>query len=77
MVFSFRKFKRRMKFLMQLLIWTLLFYYSMNLVARWLEPMERYRTPTGHSMKVFQQEVLWEKQQSIKERLAMFYWMGE
>jgi hypothetical protein len=23
------------------------------------------------------QEVLWEQQQSIKERLAMFYWMGE
>jgi hypothetical protein len=49
----------------------------MNLVARWMEPMERYRTPTGNSMKVFQQEVLWEQQQSIKERLAMFYWMGE
>jgi hypothetical protein len=77
MVFSLRKFKRRMKFLVQLLILTILFYYSWNLITRWIEPSERYHAPSGHSMKVFQQEVIQEQQQSIKDRLAMFYWMGE
>lgn len=76
MVFSWRKFKRRMKFIMQLLILTILFYYSLNLLARWMDPMEKYRTPNGHSMKVFQHEVI-QEQPSIKDRLAMFYWMGE
>lgn len=77
MVFSLRKFKRRMKFLLQLLILTVLFYYSLNLITRWIEPTEKYRAPSGHSMKVFQQEILLEQQQSIKDRLAMFYWIGE
>jgi hypothetical protein len=77
MVFSLRKFKRRLKFIVHLLILTVLFYYSLNLITRWIEPVERYQTPTGHSMKVFQQEVLLEQQLSIKDRLAMYYWMGE
>jgi hypothetical protein len=77
MVFSLRKFKRRLKFLLQLLILTVLFYYSLNLVSRWIEPVEKYRTPTGHSVKVFQDEMLLEQQQSIIDRLALFYWMGE
>jgi hypothetical protein len=76
MVFSWRKFKRRIRFLIQLLILTILFYYSLNLIARWMDPMEKYRMPNGHSMKVFQQEVIHE-QQTIKERLLMFYWLGE
>jgi hypothetical protein len=77
MIFSYRKFKRRMKFLIQLLILTVLFYYSMNLIARWIEPADKYRTPTGHSWKVFQEEAVIEQRQSMKDRLAMFYWYGE
>jgi hypothetical protein len=77
MVFSLRKFKRRLKFFVQLLFLTVLLYYSLNLVTRWIEPVERYRTPTGYSVKVFQQEVLLEQRQSIIDRLAMYYWMGE
>jgi hypothetical protein len=66
-----------MKFLIQLFILTMLFYYSLNLLERWMDPMERYQKPSGNSTKVFQQEMAWEQQKSIKERLAMFYWMGE
>ncbi|QGQ95976.1 DUF4227 family protein [Paenibacillus psychroresistens] len=77
MVFSFRKFKRRLKFLLQLFILTVLFYYSLNLVTRWIEPVQKYRTPSGHSVKVFQEEMLIEQRQTIKDRLAMFYWIGE
>jgi hypothetical protein len=77
MVFSLRKFKRRLKFVLQLLILTVLFYYSLNLITRWIEPVDRYRTPEGHSMKVFQEELILEQQQSIIDRLAMYYWMGE
>jgi hypothetical protein len=77
MVFSFRKFKRRLKFLLQLFILTVLFYYSLNLITRWIDPVEKYRTPTGHSVKVFQDDMLLEQQQTIIDRLAMFYWMGE
>lgn len=77
MVFSLRKFKRRLKYILQFLVWTVLFYYSLNLITRWMEPVERYRTPTGHSVKVFQDEMLVEQQQSMQDRLALFYWMGE
>jgi hypothetical protein len=77
MVFSLRKFKRRLKFIVQLLILTVLFYYSLNLITRWIEPVERYQAPTGHSLKVFQQEGIFEQQLSIKDRLAMYYLLGE
>ncbi|MEX2462096.1 MAG: DUF4227 family protein [Paenibacillaceae bacterium] len=77
MVLSLRKFKRRMKFLVQLLVLTIVFYYTMHFITRWIDPIQKYRIPTGHSLKVFQQEVILEQQQSIKDRLALFYWMGE
>ncbi len=77
MVFSFRKFKRRFTFIVQLFLLTLLFYYSLNLITRWVEPVEKYRMPSGHSLKVFQEEMLVEQRQTIRDRLAMFYRMGE
>jgi hypothetical protein len=77
MIFSFRKFKRRLNFIVQLFIFTLFMYCVLHIIANWIEPKDRYRTPDGHSLKVFQQAAVAEQHQTLKERLAMFYWFGE
>jgi hypothetical protein len=77
MIFSLRKFKRRFYFVVQLFIFTLFMYCVLQLLTSWIEPKDRYRTPEGHSLKVFQQAAVAERQQTLKERLGMFYWFGE
>jgi hypothetical protein len=77
MIFSFRKFRKRMKFAVQLLVFTILIYYVLRAATNWIVPMERYKVPSGHFLKVFQQEALADQSQTLKERIAMFYWFGE
>lgn len=77
MIFSFRKFKNRLKFLITLLLFAIIMYLAMGMINERIQTVPKYKQPTGSSMKVFQQEAIAEQQITLLDRLQLFYWLGE
>ncbi|MFE5317089.1 DUF4227 family protein [Paenibacillus sp. NPDC056579] len=77
MIFSFRKLKDQMKFMVVFVVFTYALYHLLVLVTHWIEPTHRYRQPAGKAVKVFQDHVMITDQGPMGERLKLFYWLGE
>lgn len=76
MIISFGKWLRRGKFVVLFVFFTYLLYYALMIVSQWIEPVQRYREPKGHAVKAFYQQGSLEEM-TMKERLRLFYWIGE
>lgn len=80
MVVSLRRLLEWAKFLILFVLLTLLLYQVIGFLAEYTEPTKRYRTPTGRAVKVFAPFGVPEQTtlaQEWKERLFLFYWIGE
>ncbi|WP_179032787.1 YqzK family protein [Paenibacillus kribbensis] len=57
-----------------------MFFYSLRLFTDWITPVDHYRIPEGHAVKVIGGQALsegTEHQMVLLERLRFFYWYGE
>jgi Protein of unknown function (DUF4227) len=82
MVISLRRLKRWSQFFLLFVLFTLLLYQLISFLVPLFKPDYMYKEPNGGAVKVFghQQEtarVVEAPAQKIKERLLMFYWLGE
>lgn len=77
MIFSYRKWVARFKFLLVFVIFSYALYHMLLVFTQWIEPTQRYKEPTGRAVKVFQNHVMMTDQASMSERLKLFYWIGE
>ena len=81
MVISFRKVKQWLKFLLLFTLFTLLLYQLFMILAPYFKPDFLYEEPSGGAVKVIAQNIDGHESSSafkeMKERLLMFYWMGE
>ncbi|MFC5448006.1 DUF4227 family protein [Paenibacillus aestuarii] len=80
MVFSTRKWISRLRFIFMFMTLTIVLYQVMVFLAGWIQPMNKYKTPTGKSVKVFGQHshpTLSDSGTSMGDRLRLFYWYGE
>lgn len=77
---SIRRLLEWGKFLLLFVLLTLFLYQVIGFFAEYTEPTKRYREPKGRAVKVFapfgvpRESSLAE---SWKERLFLFYWLGE
>ncbi|OCT12462.1 hypothetical protein A8709_32060 [Paenibacillus pectinilyticus] len=78
MIFSYRKLIVRLQYVFVFMALTIILYQVMMVVSDWIQPVNKYKAPTGHSVKVFgQTEHVSFDSNSISERLRLFYWYGE
>jgi len=77
MIFFYRKWLNRAKFILMFVIFTFMLYHLMAVVTEWVKPLDKYREPAGKSLKVFQHSGGIQESESIFERLRLFYWYGE
>jgi Protein of unknown function (DUF4227) len=77
MIFLFRKWLNRLKFIVMFVFLTYALYHVMAIVGEWIEPLDKYHKPTGKSVKVFSHHSGIPEHESISERLKLFYWYGE
>jgi hypothetical protein len=77
MIVSYRKWLNRAKFIVMFVFLTFLLYHMMAVVSNWLGPLDKYRQPTGKSLKVFSHVGGIQESDSISDRLRLFYWYGE
>ncbi|MBA4600954.1 DUF4227 family protein [Thermoactinomyces mirandus] len=81
MVISFRKVKRWAKFFLLFTLFTLLLYQVFSVLAPFFKPDFLYEEPSEGAVKVIAQENADHEPVSafeeMKERLLIFYWMGE
>lgn len=77
MIISIRKMISMLKFLLLFAVMTLIFYYMLGLVSRWVAPADPYKVPAGHAVKAFQPEAAREDRSAPRERLRLYYWYGE
>lgn len=66
-----------LKFALLFAVMTLIFYYMLGLVSRWIAPADPYQVPAGHAVKAFQPEAAREDRVAPRERLRLYYWYGE
>jgi hypothetical protein len=79
MIFSYRKMLVRLRFILLFMTLTVVLYQVMLVLSSWIEPVNRYRTPAGNSVKVFGQHEHAALPESgrMSDRLRLFYWYGE
>ncbi|GFZ99333.1 hypothetical protein GCM10008018_51970 [Paenibacillus marchantiophytorum] len=79
MIFSYRKLLVRLRYMLLFMALTVILYQVMFVLSGWIQPVNKYRTPTGKSVKVFDQQehVLLSDKGSMSQRLRLFYWYGE
>ena len=81
MVISLRKVKQWVKFLLLFTLFTLLLYQLFMILAPYFQPDFLYEEPSGGAVKVIAQNIDTHESPSMlkemKERLLLFYWMGE
>ncbi|MNR57233.1 hypothetical protein D3C85_1779640 [compost metagenome] len=78
MIFSYRKLIVRLQYILVFVALTVVLYQVMMAVSGWIQPVNKYKQPTGKSVKVFgQSEHISFDSNSISERLRLFYWYGE
>ncbi|MBA4495701.1 DUF4227 family protein [Paenactinomyces guangxiensis] len=80
MIISLRKMKEWTKFILLFVLFTLLLYQIMAFLAPYWRPDVMYKEPSGGAVKVFAyQDAPSERDplSEIKNRLLIFYWLGE
>ncbi|WNR42519.1 DUF4227 family protein [Paenibacillus roseipurpureus] len=78
MIFSYRKIIVRLQYMFIFMALTVILYQVMMVVTGWIQPVNKYKTPTGHALKVFGQgEHVSFESSNMGERLRLFYWYGE
>ncbi|MFC7441038.1 DUF4227 family protein [Laceyella putida] len=81
MVISLRRLKRWSQFLLLFVLFTLLLYQLFAFLVPLFKPDYMYKEPSGGAVKVFGQHeeprVDEAPMKKIKERLLIFYWLGE
>ncbi|NEW06159.1 YqzK family protein [Paenibacillus sp. SYP-B3998] len=79
MIFSYRKWLTRFRFIMLFMALTVVLYQGMVVLSSWIQPVHKYKTPSGKSVKVFQQHqhASVKDASSMSDRLRLFYWYGE
>lgn len=78
MIFSYRKMIVRLQYMLVFMAMTVILYQVLMAVSNWIQPVNKYKPPTGHSVKVFGQgEHVSFDSSSMSERLRLFYWYGE
>lgn len=77
MIFSYRKWLDRLRFLLLFMALTLTLYHVMLWLDDWLEPQDKYREPHSQAVKVFKHASLPSEQGTVSDRLRLFYWYGE
>jgi hypothetical protein len=79
MIISLRRWVEWGKFFLLFILLTLLFYQVITFFDLLLEPKPRYQEPGGRAVKVFARETVPRpsEEMGIKERLLLFYWLGE
>jgi len=76
MIFLYRKWLSRLKFIVMFVFLTYALYHVLSFVGDWIEPLDKYHQPSGKSVKVFSHNGIQENE-SIADRLKLFYWYGE
>lgn len=80
MIISLKKLAEWARFLTLFVILTMIFYLGIAMVTQWVQPSHRYGEPKGRAVKVFapsQPEDKGQGTMDLKERLKLFYWLGE
>ncbi|MEI7024632.1 DUF4227 family protein [Paenibacillus sp. y28] len=77
MIFSVRKWWMRGKFVFMLLLLSFLLYHLFQFVSSWVEPMQRYKEPSGRAVKAFEPDGEPARPETVLDRLILFYWIGE
>jgi hypothetical protein len=80
MVISLRRGLKWLRLVVLFVVLACMFYYSLRLFTDWITPVNHYRIPEGHAVKVFGGQDLSdtpEHKTAVSERLRFFYWYGE
>jgi hypothetical protein len=80
MIFSYRKWMTRFRFILLFMALTVVLYQVMIVLSDWIQPVNKYKTPTGKSVKVIgqpQHASTVTDASSMSDRLRLFYWYGE
>ncbi|WP_248925340.1 DUF4227 family protein [Paenibacillus hamazuiensis] len=78
MVLYMRRWVQRVKFMLLFCVCTFVLYHLLLIFSEWVEPMQKYKEPSGRAVKVFQhQHASISDLGSMSDRLRLFYWYGE
>lgn len=77
MIISLAKWRKRFVFTCVFILLSYSVYVLIGVSKDWLEKHNRYKPPNGKATKVIQQEQLSEVQLTMRDRLLLFYQMGE
>ncbi|MNI24211.1 hypothetical protein D3C73_778240 [compost metagenome] len=77
MIFIYRKWLSRIRFVLLFMLLTYLLYHVILVWSDIIQPTDRYKTPAGKSVKAFHQHTVNIDKGSISDRLRLFYWYGE
>lgn len=81
MIISLRKLKHWTKFFLLFTLFTLLLYQIFSALAPFFKPEFFYKEPSGGAVKVIARESTDAESRTafedMKERLLIFYWIGE
>lgn len=72
-----RRWIGRFKFIFVFCLFTYALYNMLIVITQWIEPTQRYKEPAGRAVKVFQNHVSISDQGTMRDRLKLFYWLGE
>ncbi|WP_025723041.1 YqzK family protein [Paenibacillus polymyxa] len=80
MVLSLRRGLKWLRLVILFGVLACMFFYSLRLFTDWITPVDHYRIPEGHAVKVFGGQKINEGSEhriAMLERLRFFYWYGE
>ena len=77
MIISLAKWRKRFTFTLVFILLSYSVYVLIGVSKDWLDQHNRYKPPIGKATKVIQQEQLLEEQLTMKDRLLLFYQVGE
>ncbi|RUS48107.1 DUF4227 family protein [Cohnella sp. AR92] len=71
------KWLERLQFTLLFLVLTVMVHHVFGWMQGWLVPVDPYKVPEGRSAKVFQAGDSSESVSEAKERLKLYWWLGE
>ncbi|TVX92828.1 DUF4227 family protein [Paenibacillus agilis] len=78
MIVSIRSLMQRLRFIVIFFLATYVVVQLLSFVSVWIAPVNKYREPQGRAVKVFHPNVdLDMEPEQFRERLKLYYWLGE
>ncbi|MCR8843033.1 YqzK family protein [Paenibacillus sp. SC116] len=78
MIVSIRSFMQRLRFIVIFFLATYVVVQLLGVVSAWIAPVNKYREPQGRAVKVFHPNVELDMEpEQFRERLKLYYWLGE